>query len=348
MASSSMASTSKASPSSPPPTAHSWAPAKNPLPPHRLAKLANALGVSMPLPAIHTPSSSSSNLLGQPSSLDPYRRSPTPSSASTFSGPAATSKYLLHVIPPLHLPHDSAAFDSDMTPPPSTASGYHTQFRRGTLVPVHPTLQSQLGAIAKEYALPSTAGLILYLVSQPRSSSSSSTRSPPPSERSFPDPDDPDDPSEEPGPRLSEEIWRHLWTRVVKSEMESLSSQLAPPLLGIGPRLSAALTVHQWRQRHRARCRPRCRSASPTPVHTLPNHPILHLRRGPHIAFSHQIRAPLIFFAFSTQSLALFGGDPRDFECCIGIRVVESRFDGSGVAGVRWGRVDSHTGKGGV
>nr|GAT44118.1 predicted protein [Mycena chlorophos] len=190
-----------------------WAPPKNPLPPHRLARLANALGVSTPMPAIHVPSSSynGSNPPG-----DQFRRSPTPSTATSFAF-ASSSKYLLHVIPPINLPHDADAFDSDMTPPPSTASGYHSHFRRGTLVPFHSTLQSQLGAIAKEYALPSTAGLVLYLVSQP-----AATEKPP----SFPEQDEP------PGPRLSEEIWRHLWARVAKSE--SREEGLAPPLLGLG------------------------------------------------------------------------------------------------------------------
>ncbi|KAF7347430.1 hypothetical protein MVEN_01498900 [Mycena venus] len=214
---------------SPPPTAQSWAPPKNPLPPHRLARLANALGVSTPMPAIHTPSPMlSPSYNGSSPALDQYRRSPTPSTATSFGGFApATSRYLLHVIPPIHLPHDADSFDSELTPPPSTASGYHTQFRRGTLVPVHSTLQSQLGAIAKEYALPSTAGLILYLVSQPRSGSSNSGRSPPPSEKSF------GDELEEPGPRLSEDIWRHLWTRVVKTELrdEGIRTRTPLPLL---------------------------------------------------------------------------------------------------------------------
>ncbi|KAJ7269261.1 hypothetical protein B0H12DRAFT_1094907 [Mycena haematopus] len=208
---------------SPPSPAQSWAPPKHPLPPHRLARLANALGVSTPMPAIHTPPPMlSPSYNGSTPALDQYRRSPTPSTASTFGFSPVTSKYLLHVIPPIHLPHDS--FDSELTPPPSTASGYHTQFRRGTLVPVHSTFQSQLGAIAKEYALPSTAGLILYLVSKPQSGTS-----PQPSEKSFGDEDE----VEEAGPRLSEDIWRHLWTRVVKTELRDEPVSLAPPLLGL-------------------------------------------------------------------------------------------------------------------
>lgn len=189
-----------------------WSPPKAPLPPHRLAKLANALGVSTPMPAFHHNSSfMSRSTLDTPGPLDTLRRSPTPSTVASMSSHASSvskfSKHLLHVIPPLYLPHESEE-ESYVTPPPATASGYHTQFRRGTLVPVHSTLQAQLAAIAKEYALPSTAGMILYLVSSAKVSSQSST--------SYMGLEDDD--RDEPGPRLSEDIWKHLWTRVMKAE----------------------------------------------------------------------------------------------------------------------------------
>ncbi|KZT73212.1 hypothetical protein DAEQUDRAFT_762151 [Daedalea quercina L-15889] len=202
----------------------SWAPPRAPLPPHRLAKLANALGVPTPLPAGHSytvslasppwPGSSSS-----PSFSDHFRRSPTPSAASaqTYTSTASSTKYLLHVIPPSHLPHDSdVADDCDLLSPPSGASGYHTQFRRGVLVPVYSTLSSQLAAIAKEYALPSTAGLILYLIL--------SSGAPRP---------DIEQEQEEPGPRISEDIWRHIWHRVAKADKEDALSP-GPRQLGLG------------------------------------------------------------------------------------------------------------------
>ena len=126
-----------------------------PLSPQRLAKLANALGVSTPLPR------------------------------SVKKVSPVSSRFLLHVVPPNYL-------DSDQ-PPPSTP-GYHNHFLRGTLVPLHSTLHAQLAAIAKEYALPSTVGLILYLIN------------------SLPEQED------EPGPRLSDEIWKHLWSRVSNAE----------------------------------------------------------------------------------------------------------------------------------
>ncbi|KAH0591203.1 hypothetical protein H2248_001296 [Termitomyces sp. 'cryptogamus'] len=185
-----------------------WAPPKSPLSPHRLAKLANALGVSTPMPATHqTTPFVSRSFLELPGTYDAFRPPPTPSTAGTnFAAyPSTVSKYLLHVIPPMHLPHDTDN-DTDMTPPPASASGYHTHFRRGILVPVHSNLQFQLNAIAKEYALPSTAGMILYLVSSVKSSQSSPT------------PEIFSDETDEPGPRLSEDTWRHLWTRILKAE----------------------------------------------------------------------------------------------------------------------------------
>lgn len=191
---------------------HSWPRPRSPIPPHRLAKLANALGISAPVP--HSQASNDlapSSPLFKPLTPEP-RRSPAPSVASTpqlishSPVPLLQSRFLLHVIPPLHIPHESDSSQTfHLTPPPSTASGYHTQFERGTLVPLLPTLQSQLWAIAKEYALPSTAGMILYLVSSAKT----------------PNPDTSVNMPDEPGPRLSEDIWKHLWTRVTKFESES-------------------------------------------------------------------------------------------------------------------------------
>ncbi len=168
--------------------------------------LANALGVSTPVPATLPGTSFLSRSFSESaSSMDRMPRSPTPSSVggssigySSHSPAPSTSKFLLHVVPPLHLPHDSNSNEDLQQPPPPNAPGYHTQFRRGTLVPVHSTLNAQLGAIAREYALPSSTGLILYLVTSPQSPSPNSI--------------------DEPGPRLSEDIWKHLWTRVVRAE----------------------------------------------------------------------------------------------------------------------------------
>ncbi|KAH9858309.1 hypothetical protein C2E23DRAFT_856118 [Lenzites betulinus] len=222
--------TSPASPGSAP----SWARPRTPLAPHRLAKLANALGVSTPVPAIYAVSSPSPSYAPSPivpstaaSSAFDFRRSPTPSAASghTFTPATQTSRYLLHVIPPKHLPHESDnTYDNELLPPPPTASGYHTQFRRGILVPVYPTLQSQLAAIAKEYALPSTVGLVLYLINSSAAAQATMRLG-----------NMADEDEEGPGPRLSEDVWRHIWVRVLKAEREDIpSSAVRTKGLGFG------------------------------------------------------------------------------------------------------------------
>ncbi|KAG1857596.1 hypothetical protein C8R48DRAFT_275865 [Suillus tomentosus] len=199
-----------------------WAPPRAPLPPHRLAKIANALGVSMPSPA--GPNSSSSYLSASFPGASPTIshtdlpwRVTTPSTASTHHvgsfASSSQSKFLLHVIPPLHLLHDFDASDPLEPAPPPNASGYHTQFRRGTLVSLQPSLHAQLNAIAKEYALPSTIGLILYLIT---TSPQSRQNSPMP----YATPNLGNEDAEEPGPRISEEIWKHIWGRVLKAERE--------------------------------------------------------------------------------------------------------------------------------
>ncbi|KAG6846073.1 hypothetical protein H0H87_006437 [Tephrocybe sp. NHM501043] len=241
-----------------------WAPPKSPLSPHRLAKLANALGVSTPLPAVHQPSSfMSRSYLDPPAISDSFRRSPTPSKpGSNYTAYAPTvSKYLLHVVPPLHLPHDTDN-DTDMIPPPPNASGYHTQFRRGTLVPVHSNLQSQLSAIAKEYALPSTAGIVLYLVSSPKSLSLQHS----------PTPGIPNDELDEPGPRLSEDIWRHLWTRVLRVEQQDNAIML-PPRNPLGMTLGAQSTPYLPQELGGHTLRPFLSTTTENLVPNLPSNP---------------------------------------------------------------------------
>ncbi|KAI0673644.1 hypothetical protein C8Q78DRAFT_1018232 [Trametes maxima] len=218
-----MPSTSPEDPTSPTSavSAPAWAPPRAPLTPHRLAKLANALGVSTPVPAIHSISSPSPSYAPSPIAPSPaassafdFRRSPTPSAVSThtYTPATQTSRYLLHVIPPTHLPHESDShYDHELLPPPPTASGYHAQFRRGILVPVYPTLQSQLAAIAKEYALPSTVGLVLYLINSTTTAQASMRLG-----------NMVDEDGDGPGPRLSEDIWRHIWVRVLKAEREDV------------------------------------------------------------------------------------------------------------------------------
>lgn len=146
---------------------------RTPVSPHKLAKLANALGVATPAP------------VSVPYSL----YSPTTSNTgSSFGGSTSTpSRYLVHVIPPHHL---LLAMQDDSDDPHDQA-----QFRRGTLVPLHPTLNSQLGAIAREYSLPSIGGVILYLLTD-----------------------------NEPGPRITDDAWRMLWYRALQIDKDGTSN----------------------------------------------------------------------------------------------------------------------------
>ena len=83
------------------------------------------------------------------------------------------------------------------------------------MVPVYPTLQTQLSAIAREYALPSTLGMVLYLITN------------------LPSPDAAV--SDEPGPRISDDIWKHIWARVLRAEQnENLTPGPRPFGLGFG------------------------------------------------------------------------------------------------------------------
>ncbi|KAL8290229.1 hypothetical protein RQP46_003168 [Phenoliferia psychrophenolica] len=138
---------------------------------------------------------------------------PHPGGGGLVGGPSSTggtgaSQFLLTVVPPMHLPHDP--------PHPRTSqacSGYGPPeyFRRGTLIPLYPTLSSQLGAIAREYGLPSTGGLVLYLIST--ADPASSTRAALPGSEGF---------AGDGGPRIGEEAWSLLWGRLFQSDDEEI------------------------------------------------------------------------------------------------------------------------------
>ncbi|KAK4702728.1 hypothetical protein P7C70_g3490, partial [Phenoliferia sp. Uapishka_3] len=155
---------------------------------------------------------------------------------------SGASQFLLTVVPPMHLPHDPPH------PRTSTAcSGYGPpeNFRRGTLIPLYPTLSSQLGAIAREYGLPSTGGLVLYLLST--SDPSSSTPAALPGSQGL---------TGEGGPRIGDEAWRLLWGRLLQAEddesqllagnADSLSDEddYAPPVPPIPRSHLASLSHH--------------------------------------------------------------------------------------------------------
>ncbi|KAM0788836.1 hypothetical protein ACM66B_002922 [Microbotryomycetes sp. NB124-2] len=120
---------------------------------------------------------------------------------------AAPPKYLLTVIPPSHLPHDPPHPKSN---PNCSGYGPPEHFKRGTLVPLQPTLPSQLAAIAREYGLPSTGGLVLYLLSTVDPWSASPA--PLPGATGL-----------EGGPRIGEEAWNMLWHSFFDDELDQLA-----------------------------------------------------------------------------------------------------------------------------
>ncbi|KAK4055634.1 hypothetical protein OIV83_000180 [Microbotryomycetes sp. JL201] len=120
---------------------------------------------------------------------------------------AAPPKYLVTVIPPEHLPHDPPHPKSN---PNCSGYGPPEHFRRGTLVPLQPTLPSQLAAIAREYGLPSTGGLVLYLLSTIDPWSASPAPMPGAS-------------GLENGPRIGEEAWSMLWHSFFEDELDQFA-----------------------------------------------------------------------------------------------------------------------------
>ncbi|GAA6004934.1 hypothetical protein JCM11491_002282 [Sporobolomyces phaffii] len=173
---------------------------------------------------------------GQGSSL--AKKGLSPGRAARTEGPAggvavsqapqganSSSRYLLTVIPPSHLPHDPP---HPRTNPQCSGYGPPEHFKRGTLVPLYPTLSSQLAAIAREYGLPSTGGLVVYLLST--TDPSSSVPQPLPGSSGF---------AGEGGPRISEAAWSLLWSRLFEEEQEvylvaedtlSDEEEFAPPV----------------------------------------------------------------------------------------------------------------------
>ncbi|KAG8700360.1 hypothetical protein FRC08_004750, partial [Ceratobasidium sp. 394] len=222
---------------------------RNPLDPHRLALISNALGVSMPLPARSvTETKAQSRALadrGRQASLDDARlvqnharhaslasfnsasaahlRNASSLSVTSrrqltaspsFATPSQPTRFLLHVYPPPHMP--SVHPFASRSPPP----GYHSQFRRGTLVPLHASLSGQLSAVAKEYGLPSTNGIFVYLLST-----------------DFEPPETEDDDEyavqaqrddRSMGPRIGEEAWKMLWAALLRADREEFMRSYNP------------------------------------------------------------------------------------------------------------------------
>ena len=94
---------------------------------------------------------------------------------------SASSSYFVTVIPPPDLPVEAFPRNTSV----------RSLARRGTLLPLYPTLGGQLYAIAREYGLPSVGGISLYLV---------------------------DDGQGGDGPRIGDSTWATLWSSFFEEE----------------------------------------------------------------------------------------------------------------------------------
>ncbi|KNZ53291.1 hypothetical protein VP01_328g8 [Puccinia sorghi] len=108
------------------------------------------------------------------------------------------SRSLITVIPPSSLPPNH--------PPQlrsaNSCSGYGGQpsaFSRGVLIPLYPTLAAQMAAIAREYALPSTGGMMVYMVEASPTVGDLAKQL-------------------VGGPKISEAAWHILWSGVFEEE----------------------------------------------------------------------------------------------------------------------------------
>ncbi|CAG8563849.1 13340_t:CDS:2, partial [Acaulospora colombiana] len=92
--------------------------------------------------------------------------------------PPRTTRWLLVVLPPSSLSNEPSMG-------PTLAMGAPGRFNNGILMPLFPTMYAQLTAIAREFSLPSTSGVCLYLR--------------------------PSEPQFNISPRISDEAWPLLW-----------------------------------------------------------------------------------------------------------------------------------------
>ncbi|ORX37943.1 hypothetical protein BD324DRAFT_650484 [Kockovaella imperatae] len=147
-----------------------YAPPRKPLTPGQLGRIAQSFGIV--IPSLPHPSPTSLSL----SPLQAITRSPNAMTHQTMRG----TPWLITVIPPfsilLPLPLGSSGDSVDApssavvlgTPPESSKlKERRRKWKRGRLLPLQPTMGSMLLSIAREYGLPSTQGVNLYLVYQP-------------------------------------------------------------------------------------------------------------------------------------------------------------------------------------
>ncbi|WWC73478.1 uncharacterized protein I206_107448 [Kwoniella pini CBS 10737] len=182
-----------------------YGPPKKPLPPHQLGRIAQSFGIIIPnLPQTSSAAPTLKSRKPISPSLNPTSPTlPTKGRSSPLlphsQSPIRSSPFLLSVIPPLCLLPPSKA---DLSP--ETIHRRHKKWRRGKLLPLQPTLGSMLVCIAREYGLPSTIGIGVYLVLPGHSRKDESSSS---AESSFSEGND-----EPNGPQISSVTWSTLFS----------------------------------------------------------------------------------------------------------------------------------------
>lgn len=196
----------------------SYPPPKRPLTPYQLARIAGTFGIvvpNLPFPPPTPMSPAPCEVSLSPSTSQTERQSPLRSPYQE----QRHSPFLLSVIPPLMLlPTATAALT------PLEVRKRERKWRRGTLMPLQPTLGGMLLCIAREYGLPSTSGIHVYLVLNSLSFLPNSPNPPTSSDRREESDDEPD------GPRVSNQTWSTLFsTYLIQNSAASNISRAPTP-----------------------------------------------------------------------------------------------------------------------
>ncbi|PLW43610.1 hypothetical protein PCASD_11433 [Puccinia coronata f. sp. avenae] len=129
------------------------------------------------------------------SSLSHQNRAQNSAAASPHAN-SKPSRSLITVIPPSSLPANPPQARSNSC---SGHGGSPSAFSRGVLIPLYPTLASQMAAISREYGLPSAGGMMVYLVEASPTAGDLAKQL-------------------VGGPKISEAAWQILWSGVFEEE----------------------------------------------------------------------------------------------------------------------------------
>lgn len=200
-----------------------YAPPKSPLSPSQLGRIAQSFGIAVP-----KLSDGQATFTGSPRSAECSPRSPiSPRSPMSFL-PLVPPSHVVAVIPPPRLLASVAGED------PATERDRRRRWRRGRLIPLQPTLGAMLVAIAREFGLPSTIGVSVYLGRKDGSNASSSSM------------------DDEAGPEITPSTWTTFFAHAARQSASPATSPVTTPRKrnpsaatfgGLGGVITAPLTM---------------------------------------------------------------------------------------------------------